>query len=142
MASTTVKIALGTVFLLGSTAAMAAQLQVEVTDIASAEGTICLALYDDPKTFRKEGKSLQRLTLPAEADEVRFTIENLPPGRYALIVYHDADSNGKMNRFLGMIPTEGYGLSTNPEVSGPPAFKDAEFALSKEGESIRISLNY
>lgn len=30
--------------------------------------------------------------------------------------------------------TKGYGLSNNPQVSGPPAFDDAVFELSSRGE--------
>jgi len=47
-----------------------------------------------------------------------------------------------MNRFMGMIPTEGYGLSTNPKVYGKPGFADAAFELSGERTAIEIGLNY
>lgn len=41
----------------------------------------------------------------------------------------DEDGDGAMDRFLGMIPTEGYGLSKDPEVSGPPQFDACAFRL-------------
>jgi uncharacterized protein (DUF2141 family) len=40
-----------------------------------------------------------------------------------------------------MIPTEGYGLSNNPKVMGPPAFKDSEFQINQDSE-IKIQFNY
>lgn len=122
--------------------AVAADLQVVVEGVESREGNVRLAIYNDPKTFRKEEKCLRVLSLPAAESIVRFSFEGLAPGRYALIAYHDADGNGKMNRFLGMIPTEGYGLSNDPEVSGPPAFKDAQFDLGEAGGSVQIPLHY
>ena len=127
---------------LAAGSAAAAELQVVVEGIQGREGNVRLALYNDPKTFRKEEKSLKVLAKPASGDSVSFLFEGLQPGRYTLIAYHDADSNGKMNRFLGMIPTEGYGLSNNPQVSGPPAFDDADFELTEAGESVHIKLRY
>ncbi|HEY9148471.1 MAG TPA: DUF2141 domain-containing protein [Gammaproteobacteria bacterium] len=122
--------------------AMAAQLSVEVAGIESDEGHIRLELYNDPKSFRKVTKALHTASLPAESGSVSFSFEKLDAGDYAVIVYHDADDNGKMNKILGMIPSEGYGLSSNPEVSGPPSFDDARFTLHESGGVITINLNY
>lgn len=128
--------------LMATGSAIAADLQVEVRGIQSAQGNIRLALYDDPKTFRKEERSRLQQSQPAQAGALTFRIEGLAPGRYALIVYHDADSSGTLNRFLGMIPTEGYGLSNNPQLSGPPAFNDAAFDVSDSGLDTIIELRY
>lgn len=127
---------------LAAGSASAAELQIIVDDIESEAGDIRLALYNDPKTFRKGEMSLKRLSQPAQPGSVTFRVDDLPAGTYAVIVYHDEDGNGKMNRFLGMIPTEGYGLSENPEISGPPAFADADFELGPEGRTIDIKLRY
>lgn len=129
-------------FLMAAGGAVAADLRVEVRGIQGTEGNIRLALYDDPKTFRKEEHSRLQQSQPAQAGTLTFRIEGLAPGRYALIVYHDADSSGTLNRFLGMIPTEGYGLSNNPQVSGPPAFNDAAFEVTDSGLDTVIELRY
>lgn len=107
--------------------AVAAELQIIVDNIASNAGNIRLALYNDPKTFRKEGESLKRLSVPAQPGSVTFRFGALPAGNYAAIAYHDDDANGRLNRFLGMIPTEGYGLSNNPVVTGPPRLHRCRF---------------
>jgi uncharacterized protein (DUF2141 family) len=44
-----------------------------------------------------------------------------------------------MDRRFGMIPTEGYGLSNNPKVMGPPSFEDSAFDMTA-GEPTRITL--
>jgi uncharacterized protein (DUF2141 family) len=59
-----------------------------------------------------------------------------------VVVYHDQDGDGEMDRFLGMIPTEGYGLSRNPEVTGPPAFADSAFDLPAAGAELAIEMRY
>ena len=60
------------------------------------------------------------------------------------MAYHDEDGNGELNRRFGMFPTEGYGLSNNPSVSGPPAFEDSafEFAAGAGTVGINIAIRY
>ena len=58
------------------------------------------------------------------------------------MAYHDEDGNGELNRFLGMIPQEGWGLSNNPAVGGKPAFKDAAVTVPESGADVAIRLNY
>jgi uncharacterized protein (DUF2141 family) len=120
----------------------AADLLVEVRGVESDAGTLRMALYKDPKTFLKERESLLSRSQPAHVGTQSFLLEGLAPGRYAVILYHDADDNGDMNRFLGMIPTEGYGLSTNPTIYGPPSFDDADFLLPEQGLKLEIDLRY
>ena len=47
-----------------------------------------------------------------------------------------------VDRRFGMFPTEGYGLSNNPKVSGPPAFADSAFEVSGTETRISIDLHY
>lgn len=109
--------------------ALAVDLRVTVSGVAHDRGAVHLALYDGPDTFRDEEKARARTTLPAVPGDVVATFRDLPAGTYALIAYHDEDGDGAMDRFLGMIPTEGYGLSNDPEVSGPPQFDACAFRL-------------
>ncbi|MGM0593735.1 MAG: DUF2141 domain-containing protein [Pseudomonadota bacterium] len=122
--------------------ATAAELTVTIVGIENSKGHIRLALYNDPENFRDEEKVFRSANQVAEAGSVTFTFNELDAGDYGIIVYHDDNDDGKMNRFLGMVPTEGYGLSTNPEVSGPPDFDDARFTLEEGGSAITINLNY
>lgn len=110
-----------------NTAASAAEVQVVVDGVKHDKGAVKVALYVDPATFRKEDKALVRQSQPAHVGQQVFTFSGLAAGRYAVVVYHDENGNGEMDRFLGMIPTEGYGLSNNPEVSGPPKFEPSAF---------------
>ena len=56
---------------------------------------------------------------------------NILPGTYAIFVYHDANSNNKMDRnFIG-IPKEGYGASRNKlPYASAPAFNDNKFTIN------------
>lgn len=124
--------------------AAALELKVIVAGIEHGNGTIRVALYDNEDTFREEPQARALVTRPAadaEAGEMTVVFEGLAAGDHAVIVTHDENDNGRMDRFLGMIPTEGYGLSNDPAVTGPPAFKDSAFALTADG-SVVVPLHY
>jgi uncharacterized protein (DUF2141 family) len=119
-----------------------ATLSVTIEGIRSDQGEIRLALYADRQGFRNEEQSLRLVTQAAEPGSITLNLPPMPAADYAIIAYHDEDSNGRLNRRFGMFPTEGYGLSANPRLSGPPSFNDARFSVSAPHTAITIQLNY
>ncbi|HKL77972.1 MAG TPA: DUF2141 domain-containing protein [Gammaproteobacteria bacterium] len=134
--------AVGVGLFLAATAAQAATLNLRVTDVTSAEHQVVVQVYRGSDGFRDPENAVRRVAVPAKSGTVPVTLEGLKPGRYAVVVYHDQDGDGGMDRFLGMIPTEGYGLSRNPEVTGPPAFADSAFDLPATGAELAIEMRY
>ncbi|MEY3410892.1 MAG: hypothetical protein RL593_468, partial [Pseudomonadota bacterium] len=116
-------------------------LTIHLTNIKNDQGNIVVELYSDSATFRKSAKALKIIKQPAIAGTVTVVFSGLDAGSYAVLTYHDEDGNNQMNKRFGMIPTEGYGLSNNPKVMGPPAFKDSEFQINQDLE-INIQFNY
>ncbi len=119
-----------------------AKLQVNLTEIRDAVGELRVSLYRDPDTFRKEDRALKVISIPAAKGVVPVFFDGLPAGRYAVMAYHDENSDGKLNLRLGMFPLEGYGLSNNPKVMGPPRFADSAFDVSAPETSTEIRLSY
>jgi uncharacterized protein (DUF2141 family) len=117
-------------------------LTITMKQVGDAPGNLRALLYGDPATFRKEDKALQVVSVPAANGEVQLLFKDVVPGRYAIMVYHDANADGKLNLRLGMFPTEGYGLSNNPQVFGPPKFADSAFDVDAAGAAIDIKLAY
>ena len=72
--------------------------------------------------FKSRSKSRGRIAI--------CHFKDIPPGKYAISAYHDADNNGKFNRnFLG-IPSEDYAVSRNARRTfSAPKFKDASFVF-------------
>ncbi len=131
-----------TLAVLAAAQAGAGDLTVAVHDIRGGESQIRLMLFDREEGFRKEDKARQKLALPAVAGTVNTVFPGLPAGRYAVMVYHDENGNGKLDLRFGMFPKEGYGLSTNPKLLGPPKFKDAAFEVADTDSRIDIRLDY
>ncbi len=117
-------------------------LSVTLTQVRDARGQLRVGLYQDPKTFRKEAQAFAVQQVPATPGTVQVHFTNLPPGRYAIMAYHDENGDGELNRRLGMFPTEGYGLSNNPKVMGPPQFEDSAFQVPAAGQAVSIEIRY
>lgn len=126
---------------LGVKAAEQHQLTVHLTDIKNEQGTIFVELYSDPATFRKSAKALKIIKVPAKLGAVTVVFSGLESANYAILSFHDEDGNGQMNKRFGMIPIEGYGLSNNPKVMGPPAFKESAFEVNQDSE-VSIQFKY
>jgi uncharacterized protein (DUF2141 family) len=125
-----------------SQAGRAAELEVDVQGVRGLTGQVKLMLFEREDGFRKEDKARQVLPVPAAAGTVSGVFKDLPAGRYAVIAYHDENGDGRLNLRFGMFPQEGYGLSNNPKLSGPPRFKDAAFEVGEAGSRISIRLDY
>lgn len=116
-------------------------LTVHLHGVKNSAGQIQVELYADAKTFRKSALAQHIVKTKAQTDAVTVTFSGIKPGNYAILAFHDEDENGELNKRFGMIPTEGYALSNDPEVFGPPAFKDSAFELSSDKELI-IPMHY
>jgi uncharacterized protein (DUF2141 family) len=128
--------------LLAALQAGAADILLTVQGVRSDQGQVKLMLFEREEGFRKEDKARQVLVLPAVKGDSKGLFQGLPPGRYAVVAYHDENADGKLNLRFGMFPKEGYGLSNNFKPSGPPKFKDAAFELPSGGIQSAIQLAY
>ena len=117
-------------------------IRVEISGIDEPKGLMSIGLYQDEKGFPDDGKEYKGTDVEVTGQTVVHTFNDVPFGTYAIAIFHDTNSNGKLDKnFLG-IPKEGYAFSNNVfGTFGPPDFKDTsfEFAGSK---MIRIEMRY
>ena len=124
--------------------AVASELTVNITNLNNEKGQVLVALYNSPEKFPDaDGKYKGTKIKPLTAKTVSTLFTDLPPGKYAVVTYHDEDDNDKLDKSFWGKPTEQYGFSNNAVPNmGPPSFKDAEFSLSKgQSETINIKLS-
>lgn len=119
-----------------------ATLAVTVTGIKNTKGVIRLALCPPDAGFPDcKTKVVRSAALTIAGGSASVTLTGLAPGRYAVSVFHDANSNNKLDTFAG-IPKEGYGFSRNPGFK-PRAPKFAEAEVQVQGASTAaIKLRY
>ncbi len=77
----------------------------------------------------------------AEA-EMSFAFEDVPPGEWAVMVWRDPESDGRMRRGMFGVPLEPTAISRDPRaVFGPPRFDDAKLDIGTEPVLVRISID-
>lgn len=128
--------------LLAAGSADAATLTVTIDGIRVQEGQLRLALYDSEAGWNGEAKPVGgRGGAPDGSNALRFTFEDVAPGRYAVRVMHDENGNGKLDSNLLGMPKEGYGASNNPKVMRAPRFDESSFEVGEADLGIVITLN-
>lgn len=98
-----------------------------------------MALFKPGKDF-PEGKPIEGKKVEASASSVQIAF-SVEPGNYALALFHDMNSNGKMDKNMFGIPKEPYGFSNDfrPKFS-VPKFSDCQFSVGEGGRTVRINL--
>ena len=108
---------------------------VTIDNVASDTGKVNYALYNKD-SFMKVPVQTQSNTPKGKKSTVVFT--NIAPGNYAVICFHDANNNDKMDFQPNGMPIEDYGVSNNPMSFGPPNFDEAQFEVSDKDVTLEI----
>ena len=106
-------------------------LTIKITGIEKLVGKVRVGIYNNAANFPIEGKELKHVIIDVTAKTLTCTF-TVPAGYYAVAMYQDENSDGKINKnFLG-IPQEKYGFSNNvkPTVS-EPSFDETKINLTK-----------
>jgi uncharacterized protein (DUF2141 family) len=124
--------------------AQAADLTVTVNEIRNSVGSIFIAVYDSESSFMKPPHWKASSRANASKGQIQFVFHDLPAGTYAVSTFHDENGNGKLDRNVFGVPTEGFAFSNDAQgVAGPPKFAQASFTMDgKTDKSITCSLNY
>ena len=118
-------------------------LTVEISGINEIKGLISIGVYSDEKGFPDKGKEFKGIDVEVNSQIIVYTFKDIPFGTYATAVFHDVNSNNKLDsNFLG-IPKEGYAFSNNlfGAFGSPPGFKDASFQVTGD-KTIKIKMEY
>lgn len=116
-------------------------LDITVTGVRDDQGVVRAGIYNSSDGFPKEEKAMLHTSAPAKQGSVSLQFTDLPPGKYAFVVYHDENNDGMMGKRFGMIPLEGYGLSNNIKAFGKPSFDECVFSMP-EVKSQTVVLKY
>jgi uncharacterized protein (DUF2141 family) len=124
-----------------ATPAMAGDIRVVVTNLESAGGLVSIGLHGPSDDFPSPAAMVEGRIVPAAAGAVTVTFRDLPPGRYAVAVFHDVDGDGALDTGALGLPAEPYGFSRNARGRfGPPDFDRAAFDLGGGAVEVRIEL--
>ncbi len=119
-------------------------IDVTVTGVSNQKGEIMVALFDSPEGFpQNPGKAIKLGKSPAQKGDIVVHLKDVPPGKYAIALFHDTNGDAILNtNFLG-IPKEGYGVSNNiKNKMSAPKYQQAIFVHGEGPSSLTIFINY
>jgi uncharacterized protein (DUF2141 family) len=103
-------------------------LTIEVSVTKYNKGTIYLALYNHKDHYMKT--PYKSATEKVQDHKVVIVFKGLKKGTYAYSLFHDLNSNGKLDSNFFGIPKEPYGFSNKQKGRfGPPKFEKASFTV-------------
>ena len=106
-----------------------------VTNVTSDNGKVSFALYDK-ESFMK--KPLQAKSSKIVKGVSTVTFENVAPGEYSVICFHDKNDNDKMDFQPNGMPMEDYGTSNNVMTFGPPQYENSKFTVADKNVTLEI----
>lgn len=118
------------------------KISVEIAGVRSTKGQVLVALHTDRWDFpTRWDKAVARAALPAAFGSVTALLEVPAAGRYALIVVHDEDRDGRMTKNAFGLPREGYATGRNATSLEFPYFESALVDLAA-GTGVTLRLLY
>ena len=119
-------------------------IRIEIGGLRNDKGQVFCALYSSPDGFPKNSeKAVVKTDAPIVDKKAVCEFSGIETGTYAVSVFHDENSNGRLDpNFMG-IPREGVGASNGARGHfGPPKFDDASFHFSGGQLNLKITLAY
>ena len=113
---------------------------LKLTGLRSAKGQVKIAVFNSPEKWLGE-QPIYSSTINVDGQSVTWRIKDVPYGDYGVAVFHDENSNGKMDKNVLGMPLEPYGFSNNVRVTfGPPKWERAKFSVNGSTAEASIEL--
>jgi uncharacterized protein (DUF2141 family) len=104
------------------------------------QGSVMIRLANDEADFEADDEAFRSATVKVEDKRAVAVFEDVPHGEYAIKVFHDENSNQKLDTNFVGYPQEGFGFSNDAMGRfGPPGFEAAKFYIGSD--ELRIEIN-
>jgi uncharacterized protein (DUF2141 family) len=119
-------------------------IEVIITGFKNSSGKAATALFPSEKGFPMKGElAVKKVSADIAQSSCAVVLRDIPYGTYAVSVFHDENSNGKLDTNMLGMPQEGVGASNNAKGRfGPPKYKDASFVLDSNEKQMNVTIQY
>ncbi len=126
-----------------ATSTESCKLLVHIDGFRNQKGDAGVTVFTSPDGWpENNNKAFIHGGHPFSGDKTTVELQ-LPPGRYAIAVVHDENSNHKLDRNMIGWPKEGFGFSNNPKVGlSAPSFDTATMQVTCPVTETTIHLIY
>jgi uncharacterized protein (DUF2141 family) len=116
---------------------------VPVSGVRNTNGDVKCGLFNSAATWTKPGQEYKGFAAPIVGDKATCTFTDVPPGTYAVAVFHAQKGEMRMPTGLFGMPETGYGFSRDAKIGmGPPSFNSAAYAYPGGAASFPVTLTY
>ena len=106
-----------------------------VVNVTSAEGKVGFALYNKDNFMAKPVQGKEGKIIDGKSTVV---FEDVVPGEYSVICYHDKNDNDILDFSANRMPLEAFGASNNVMTFAPPTFEGSKFTVLDKNVSLKI----
>ena len=102
---------------------------VAVQGLVNDQGSVRCGLFNSPAGWPDPGKQLMGVVAPISGGRSSCVFSNVPPGTYAVALFHAQRNETTLPTGLFGKPEEGFGFSRDAAATfGPPSFQAAAYA--------------
>ncbi len=118
-------------------------ISVQVDGLRNDQGTVRCGLYASAKGFREPGKEFKGVAAPISGGKATCVFADIPPGTYAVAVFHAEHNEAQLETGMFGKPKQGYGFSRDAKGSfGPPSFESAAYSYSGGATAWPVHIQY
>ena len=115
------------------------EIRVPISTVRNAQGTVFVALYRGDN-WLKPGRYVTAQRVKAHRGTVYATFRGIPRGQYGIAVFHDENSNNRVDTNFVGLPSEGFGFSRTTPMR-KPRFGEVSFTANPNAHA-PIHLRY
>lgn len=114
---------------------------VKTEGLHPQKGHIQINVYKTDKGFPTEDElAFKKFRFKVNTAKNEYVLPALPFGHYAIALFYDENSNGKLDTNIFGIPKEKTGASNNPKSFSVPSFDESKFELAGKSKVLNIHL--
>ena len=115
------------------------QFRLVVEGLTSDDGRVRIGLFQTKESYLRRDDPYDSAHLAIQNRQCEWVIDQLPYGEYAVMLYHDQNGNGKMDKNWIGLPLEPYGFSNNARPRlGAPSFRRVKFPVNQKVQTLRV----
>ncbi len=118
-------------------------ISVAVDGLRNNKGVVRCGLYASAVGFRDPGKEMKGVAAAISGGKATCVFNDLPPGSYAVAVFHAENNETQLETGMFGKPKQGYGFSRDAKSGfGPPSFDAAAYKYAGGSSVWPVHIEY
>ena len=120
--------------------AQATSLNVHLDGVRAAGGTLYVSVQTREQFMQESGTAGTVVSAPREGSH-EFSFD-VPPGDYAISVWHDDNGNRSFDMSDQHMPLDGWAMTNSAGLRGEPSFDEVRMPIGSEAATVRLTMAY